>query len=83
MQTIIIVCVQKESTGIHPLKLLSSIWQLPVVDITLNRSSEVQEYAYGTLREQKYAYGTLREQKYAYGTLREQEYAYVTLREQE
>jgi hypothetical protein len=28
------------------------------------RSSEVQEYAYGTLREQEYAYGTLREQKF-------------------
>ncbi|MBD2663998.1 hypothetical protein B6N60_03603 [Richelia sinica FACHB-800] len=44
--------------------------------------SGVQEYAYGTLREQEYAYGTLREQEYAYGTLREQEYAYGTLREQ-
>ncbi|MBD2663260.1 hypothetical protein B6N60_03122 [Richelia sinica FACHB-800] len=28
-----------------------------------NRSSEVQKYAYGTLREQEYASGTLREQE--------------------
>jgi hypothetical protein len=33
-------------------------------EVQESRSSGVQEYAYGTLREQEYAFGTLREQEF-------------------